>query len=153
MTTIIYNADNNEIGIDKRITENNRIATDNAKKWVVADDGAIWFYSGCPIDTPKAMAIFDDIKTPQRIKSGKDSISFGAIVAHNKKVYLCYSTSDEYCVEPASFSEGFGSGGLSALCAIKLGKTTIESIEFAKTVDCHTGGDVVIFNVNKMTFK
>jgi hypothetical protein len=151
MTTLIYNHNTNEIGIDSRITADGQIMSDKAIKWATSPSGDIWFYAGCPVDMNKAMGLFEDITKTQIIPAGKNHIEFGAVIASNGAAYLCYYvSSNHYIIEKADHNQNFGSGGMYALCALNLGKSTLEAVDFAKTMDAYSGGETRVFKVNHM---
>jgi hypothetical protein len=153
MTTLIYNHKTNEIGIDSRITADGQIMSDCAIKWDTSPGGDIWFYAGCPVDMNKAMGLFEDITKTQAIPAGENHIGFGAVIASKGKAYLCYYTSsNQYVIEKADHNQNFGSGGMYGLCALNLGKSTIDAVDFAKTMDAYSGGKTKVFNVTKMRF-
>ena len=136
------------------MTRRGSIVSDDAQKWLTDARGAMWFFSGSPVDIPEVIEIFGAIDGPQKIKAGKSDLDFGAVVISNGVVYFCYAVdSSHYIAEVATHSEHFGSGGMSAMCAINLGKGTAESVEFAKTMDAYTGGNVNVFCVKEMRFK
>ena len=152
MTTIVYDHKNKAIAIDSRVTSAGQIMDDSAVKFIFKPDDSVWFYSGRPIDMRAAMNIFDSYEN-QCIKAPKNRIEFSSFIAFAGCAYYCYySSSNEYVMEKATHNDGFGSGGIYALCAVNMGKSADEAVEFAKSMDIYSGGKVHVFSVLEMLF-
>jgi ATP-dependent protease HslVU (ClpYQ) peptidase subunit len=153
MTTLAYDHERKLIAIDSRVSAAGQIMCDKTIKFKVASDKSVWFYSGRPVDMNVAMNIFESYEQ-KCIKAPKDNIEFAAVIAFKGKAYFSYYTSShDYVMEEAKHNDGFGSGGIYALCALNMGKTILNSIEFAKTMDTCSGGQVHVFDLKTMSMK
>ena len=146
MTTIFYDARENKIAIDSRLTSGNIIETDEAKKYFNHVPGEIIFWSGdCnTAHLASKFAVGDKYD---------ESLEFAFIVARESKVYARYVKDGTMLEYPANWSFGEGSGACFAMAAYDFGKNAKESVEYASTRDVRTGGDIRVFNVADMSFE
>lgn len=148
MTTILYCHKTKEIGIDSRMTADNLIVNENAKKYFKHEDGT-WFFSGCPIDMNGAIQILSDDYTERRIYiDSEHKIKFSAIIARLGTVYAYYYCSDGcYIIEKAENNEGFGTGGSFGLCALDFGLSVYDAIKYASEKDNCTNDNIYIHKI------
>jgi hypothetical protein len=151
MTTIVYDHKARQIAVDSRLCAGDKIQRDDSQKWFI-HDGAYWFASGCTIAHDFAKSLFSELKNQWK-KYGDNDPSFGYFIAKDGDVWFLYYCSDgNYNMEKCTHTDGCGSGGEYALAALDFGKTAKEAVEYAKTKDTRTGGEVHVFDVETMRF-
>lgn len=145
MTTIFYDAKEGKIAIDSRLTSNNIIETDSAKKYFCFGNEFV-FWSG-DINAAHS-AVNCEIGHAYDL-----SLEFAFIIVRDSVVYSRYVCKGVMMEFPVDWSFGEGSGACFAMAAHDLGKSARESIEYAATRDVNTGGEIRVFNVADMSFE
>lgn len=145
MTTLIYDHKNKLIATDSRYTISNYIVTDKGKKYMVDDNGDLWFVTGALTDRkPFINAYLHNEK-------GLDLDCFGLLV-RDSAAHAVYNTEAGFKTLELEFSEAWGSGADYAIAALDHGKSAKQAVKYAMTRDCHTGGKVRVYNVKKREF-
>ncbi len=147
MTTIVYDHKARLIAVDSREVAGDEIKTDSATKHYCVD-GIFYFISGSVHDKDNFLC------EPKVIRHKPDvEIDCTALIVRNGKVFKGrYDCEIGYWEVELTYSEAIGSGGTYAKCAIDHGKSAKESVQYAATRDIYTGGDVHVFDVDKMEF-
>jgi hypothetical protein len=150
MTTIVYNHLSREIGIDSRKTaRNGSIKNDADKKWMQDNQGGFWFLCGSVADTDR----FIEYMLAKDPEPPKYRIDVGALYVKDGLVFRCGITTDgEPFRSPVDHNEGSGSGGDWALAALDFGLSTKESVAYAISKDCFSGGLIRVFDIGTMEF-
>lgn len=146
MTTLLYDHENKQIAYDSRICEDNKICTDSFDKHFVTEQGD-YFLSG-------AVCYFEDFINAHEGEHSEpiDPVSVGGLFVDKEgEVYLIESdmTREDMLLvfrTKLTWSEGVGSGGQLALSALDLGLSAEQAVEYAKTRDSKTGGEVNTFD-------
>lgn len=137
MTTIVFNAETQEIACDSRATGGNGlIVTDKADKcWEV--DGDRWFLAGTVAD----MEEFVHAEVGNTLENQLECVAF--VIRADGTFWTVY-TNEEHRVRtlPLEYTEAIGSGGDWAVAGIDLGLTTRAAVEYAMTRDANSGGAV-----------
>ena len=138
MTTIIYSHLEKIIAYDSRVTCGNKIASDNAEKSKKVD-GVTFLFTGCPADDDKIIkSYFSD----EREIDKRAGVSAFAIDHAKGMVFLLSRDNCELVVDEINESDSLGSGGDYALASLDHGKTAKQSVKYAMTRDCKSGGKV-----------
>ncbi len=150
MTTIVYDHKNKQIAVDSRATSSGLITSDNEQKWHVADDGAVWFLSGCISDYD---LLFDSFKNGDRAFDLSEIPDAVAFVVRDGVVSLRGVTDKgEAWTQKLTCNRCIGSGSTLALAALDFGCSAVAAVQYAMTRDCYSGGEVHCFDVEKMEF-
>lgn len=135
MTTIAYHHESKTIAWDSRTTEGGIIKNDSAVK-VIKRDGVTFWLSGCRSDHEMLIDAWFGNKSSVIPESQ-------AIVLDDGKFYGCAVNEERiFWREELDANEAIGSGRYWAMAAMDFGKTPKQAVEYAKTRDCYTGGDV-----------
>lgn len=135
MTTIAYHHESKTIAWDSRATEGGIIKNDSAVK-VIKRDGVTFWMSGCRSDHEMLIDAWFGNK-PSVIPESQ------AIVLDDGKFYGCAVNEERiFWREELDANEAIGSGRYWAMAAMDFGKTPKQAVEYAKTRDCYTGGEV-----------
>lgn len=139
MTTIVYDHKNKVIAWDSRRTAGNLIISDSVEK--MREVGSLKFWlAGAPSDG-------DELVRRYTGDSKKDSeLNCGGFVFDGEFRSIGFSDGELWTCEVVS-SESTGTGESFALAALDFGKTASEAVEYAKTRDIYTGGEVKTFKV------
>lgn len=150
MTTIIYDHSKQLIACDSRICAGSMILSDNDSKWLKIDN-SVWFFSGSTADEQRLVDYFN-AESPEK---PVHSIEASAIVVGSDGSVNRYSVDEgtgEPIRVPIKYNDGIGSGYIYALCAIDFGLDVSDAVKYAMKRDSATGGDVLVFDINKMAF-
>lgn len=143
MTTIAYDHDKKVIALDSRITRFGVIESDTYNK-VIATENAIYVFAGSPADMQRF------IELAEGAQFANDDLDIDALKVKNGKVFHCSVCKEAgYWELELEFNIALGSGYRFALAAMDMGKTAHEAIEYAKTRDLYTGGNVRLLHVNE----
>lgn len=140
MTTVVYNHEEKEIGIDSRCTMGNYIESDNYMK-MKEKDGVKFFLCGDVSDIEMIVECY-----PNEIKSRTNVHGF-ILIKDLVKYLFTYELKIKEVTQYDSLS--VGSGSSFAIAALDLGKTTEEAIEYAFTRDNGSGGKIRIYKTNE----
>lgn len=141
MTTIAYNHKDKEVASDGRLTGGNYIYKEDAIKRIESD-GEHWFIAG------EDAGIKDFVSTFKNNEDAPKNIgNIALLVDKNKDVYLLSVVDGVYKKALCDHNEAIGSGCDWALAAMDFGKTARESVEYASTRDCKTGGTIRVFDI------
>lgn len=135
MTTIAYHHKSKTIAWDSRATEGGIIKNDSSVK-VRERNGVRFWLTGCRTDYEMLI----DAWFGSELSIIPEA---QALVLDGDKVYGCSVNDDRiFWREELEANESIGSGRYWALAAMDFGKSAKEAVEYAKTRDCYTGGDV-----------
>lgn len=139
MTTIIFNAETQEIACDSRMTAGGIIISDQHDK-MFEHGNDMWFLAGTCAD----MELLMDSQLHEQIPFALECAAF---VIRPDGFYTVYTNKENrVCQLPLQYTEGLGSGGDFALAGIDLGLTTREAVAYACTRDCASGGTIHVYN-------
>lgn len=145
MTTIVYDHKAKQIAVDSRATSSGLITSDNEQKWHKADDGRLWFLSGCFSDYD---LLFDSFKDGDRafdLPAIPDAV---ALVVKDGTVYLRGVTDKgEAWTQKLTGSRCIGSGGSFALAALDFGCSAYDAVKYASKRDVYTGGKIHVYDI------
>lgn len=144
MTTIVYDHKRREIAIDSRITCGSRIDSDSYDK-TIQRSGAVWFLGGVSAETELFVDSFIAGET------GKE-YEVCALVAEGGNVYHCSYNNGRPLKNLLTYSDSIGSGSDYAIAAIDMGANAEDALKAAIRRDVYTGGNVRVFNVERMEF-
>lgn len=143
MTTIVYHHASKSLGVDSRISTVYDIVTDKANKWFVAGDDMIFAAGNCG----------DIHKLEWQWESGQFSdLECDFFLIREKKCFYGYVEKGGLQLDPLSYDFAIGSGGHWAMAALDFGCTLTEAINYTKTRDKGTGGEIHIFDVMEVRF-
>ncbi|MGO2457046.1 hypothetical protein [Vibrio casei] len=141
MTTIIYNAKENEIGVDSRMTCGDTILDDSYQKSKKVS-GVLFFCTGNAGDFDLAIENYFSEHPTEIIPDCT------LLVADKGSVKeLSFDGSGNRFITDVMTSYGYGSGGLWALAALDHGKSTREAVKYAISRDCFSGGKVKVIKL------
>ncbi len=141
MTTIVFNAETQEIACDSRATGGNGlIVTDKANKcWDV--NGDLWFLAGTVAD----MEEFVTAEIGDTLENQLECVAF--VIRKDGQFETVYTNEEgRMRVLPLEYTEAIGSGMDWAVAALDLGLDTREAVKYAMTRDCMSGGAVHVYN-------
>lgn len=145
MTTIVYDHKRKQIAIDSRATSSGLIVDDESKKWTITESGEIWFTCGAICDEELLMECFKDGDRALDLQAIPDANAF---VIRDGKVLMRGVTSEgEAWTQKLTSSRCLGSGSSFALAALDFGNTAEQSVKYAITRDCHSGGKVHVYDI------
>ena len=143
MTTIAYDHDKKVIALDSRITRSGVIESDAFNK-VAVTEGSIYVFAGTPADMQRF------IELAEGAQFANDDLDIDALRVKDGKVFHCSVCKEfGYWELELQFSVALGSGHRFALAAMDMGKSADEAVEYAKTRDLYTGGNVRLLHVNE----
>lgn len=140
MTTIAYHHKSKTIAWDGRSTTGDGvIMTDSAKK-VHKKEGFTFWISGSVADR--------DLLIDCYLGSGyKRHIEGNGFAFDGIRLFVFGCLSGGLWVEEVEHDHSIGSGSNFALSAMRLGLGAKEAVEHAKTLDCYTGGEVHVMEL------
>jgi ATP-dependent protease HslVU (ClpYQ) peptidase subunit len=161
MTTIAW--DGETLAADGRVTAGGDIVSDNEKKIHVCD-GADWRIEGHKIiafanagNPGFYYEIIRALESGLRYgnKFSKSGYQGAVLLTDNKKIFnFTKMDESEECklniISSGDQSFAIGSGCYFALAAMKLGKSAIEAVEFAATIDTCSGGVVTFISYDEL---
>ena len=140
MTTVVYNHEEKEIGIDSRVTSGNFIESDDYIKMIEAN-GIKFFLCGEVAGMEMIVRNYpDDLEF--------ETNSHGFLLKDGVITYL-YTDGLKIREITQNNSLSVGSGSEWALAALDMGKTTEEAIKYAMTRDNSTGGKIRIYKLTE----
>lgn len=137
MTTVVYNHEQKEIGIDSRVTTH-IIESDNYAKRIDAN-GISFFLCGEVAGIEMIVRCY-----PNKLEFETNANGF---VLKNGVVTYLYTSGLEIREVSQQNSLAVGSGGDFALAALDFGKTTREAIKYATTRDPFSGGKIKVYKI------
>jgi len=141
MTTIVYDHKNKQVAIDSRISSNGIIHSDSYDKTIRKGE-EIWLITGCLSD-------YEDLALLQHNQKVDVRPSCSAILIRDNKAFSVVVEDDNYCsMLELKYNYAMGSGDLFAMSALDFGSTALEAIEYAKTRDIYTGGNITVIDVD-----
>ena len=147
MTTIVYDHKNKQIACDSRETSGGFICSDNTIKHKKTEAG-IWFVSGVSSD---ADAFINKASHNTKCDAFVDSAAI--FVDAKSDVYIvCLDSDNIYKFDILTASDGIGSGGRTAVCALDFGVTAKKAAEYAISRDCYSGGKVHVYDIESAEF-
>lgn len=141
MTTIAYNHKDKQIAVDSRSTSGGSvIITDEAEKLEIVD-GVMFFLCGSVCDYDLFIKMYFGEKSDVVPECDAFSIDGGA-------VYRCgVSCEGLFWKQKTLNNDALGSGYKFALSAMDFGKDAKGAVEYAKTRDIYTGGEVKVYDI------
>lgn len=140
MTTIAYKHDTKTIAWDSRATSGGLITSDESEKMTEVNGVKFWL----------AGSIADERLLIDMYFGEKSKIipEANAIVFDEGEVFLI-GVNDDALIwkQPLRSDRSIGSGGDFAMSAMRLGLSAKEAVEHAKTLDCYTGGEVHVMEL------
>lgn len=150
MTTIVYDHKARQIAIDSRATSGGVIVDDESKKWRLTESGELWFTCGAICDEDLLIECFKDGDKKLNISVIPDANAF---VLRGDNVLMRGVTQDgEAWTQTLTSKRCLGSGSSFALAALDFGKTAKESVEYAISRDCYSGGKVHVYDISSGKF-
>jgi len=143
MTTIAYNYEDGEVAVDSR--KSNRqgvIVNDSEIKAHTHKDGSVWVIAGCVCDIPDFMTL-----KKNDLFNSDVTLDCVALVIREGGVYYSFVDDGIFCEELITHNFTLGSGRDFALAALDFDKSAKEAVEYAKTRDIYTGGDVKVYSL------
>lgn len=147
MTTIVYDHKNKQIAVDSRLTKGGTtIISDYHVKYLKNDIG-MWFFSGDICDQDGFVSCYGKEQEQQPV-----TFNASAFLVIGKDVFSVYMDDGYFCKTPLTHSDCKGSGELLALSALDFNCTAKEAVEYAKTRDVFSGGEVHVYDIEKGGF-
>jgi len=145
MTTIVYDHKNKLIACDSRLTQGSFIATDESIKYTKVDKG-IWFMCGNVGEEKKFIDEFEPLsKAPE-------NMNVTGLFVSDKKVYIRNIDNGIFRECLTDFTDGIGSGCEHAITALDCGVSIVDAVKAAIKRDCHTGGIIRVYDIEKGEF-
>lgn len=144
MTTIAYNHKDKQIAVDSRSTSGDSIIMDDDCDKSIVENGVIFIFAGYPSDNRLLM----DAYFGKDIKRVPDCSAF--VIDDGVAYKTGVDENITHWKQQLTNNDSIGSGRMFALAAMDFGKTAAEAVEYAKTRDCYTGGEVHVFNVESL---
>ena len=140
MTTIAYKHDTKTIAWDSRATSGNVITSDTDKKMIEVNGVKFWL---CGSVADERLLI--DMYFGEKSEVIPETNAF----AWDGDELFLVGVNDEALLwkQPLRYDKALGSGGDFALSAMRLGMDAKEAVEHAKTLDCYTGGEVHVMEL------
>lgn len=140
MTTIAYNHDTKTIAWDSRATSGNVIASDSDQKMIEVNGVKFWL-AGSVADERLLIDMYFGEKS--------EVIPEANAFAWDGENLFLVGVNDEALLwrQPLRYDKALGSGGDFALSAMRLGLSAKEAVEHAKKLDCYTGGEVHVMEL------
>ena len=140
MTTIAYKHDTKTIAWDSRATSGNVIASDADQKMTEVNGVKFWL-SGAVADERLLIDMYFGEKS--------EVIPEANALAWDGDELFLVGVNDEALLwkQPLRHDKVLGSGGNFAISAMRLGLGAKEAVEHAKTLDCYTGGEVHVMEL------
>ena len=140
MTTIAYNHKDKEIACDSRMVSNNYIESDRYDKTIKIGD-RLFFMAGSVCDQLAFCTDFD-----LNCKADREYDCSGFMIFEGK-AYDVYDYKGRFASCEITDNSAIGSGAHYAMAAIDHGKCAKDAVEYVKTRDPGTGGEVRVFKV------
>lgn len=141
MTTIAYHHESKTIAWDSRSTSNGVIITDSEQKKVETDVG-VFIFTGINADRERYIDFYRGDNKQEFMPECNAYLIDGDGV-----FYTGITDKGEFWKERMTCDHAAGSGGKFALSAMRLGLGAKEAVEHAKTLDCYTGGEVHVMEL------
>lgn len=140
MTTIAYHHNTKTIAWDSRATSGNVITSDTDKKMIEVNGVKFWL---CGSVADERLLI--DMYFGEKSEVIPETNAF----AWDGDELFLVGVNDEALLwkQPLRYDKVLGSGGDFALSAMRLGLSAKEAVEHAKTLDCYTGGEVQVMEL------
>lgn len=140
MTTIAYKHDTKTIAWDSRSTSGGLITSDESEKMTEVNGVKFWL-CGSIADEQLLIDMYFGEKS--------EIIPEANALAWDGDNLFLVGVSEEVLIwkQPLRNDRAIGSGGDFALSAMRLGLSAKEAVEHAKTLDCYTGGEVHVMEL------
>lgn len=145
MTTIVFCNKTKQIAVDSRTTSGGIVATDSAIKYKKVGE-IVYFFAGYAGEKDLFIDQFEPLKDANK------NLDVIALRVEKQEVYLMTCGNGVFRECRLDHNEGIGSGCDFALAALDSGKSAKETVEYASTKNIYTGGEVHVYDVNKMEF-
>lgn len=141
MTTIVYHHKSKTIAWDSRATSGNVIASDEDQKMIEVNGVKFWL-CGSVADERLLIDMYFGEKSEVVPEAN-------ALALDGNELFLVGVNDDALLwKQPLRYDKALGSGGDFALSAMRLGLSAKEAVEHAKTLDCYTGGEVHVMEID-----
>jgi len=140
MTTICFHKASNTVAVDSRRTSGTFISSDKADKIIHSGD-LIFILSGVVRDIHRVVDAYPEV-------DDRVSEVTGFLIKEDV-AYSLGAVSGELYVLECDCDDAYGSGADFAIAAMDFGKSAAEAVEYAKTRDTNTGGEVQVIKLGK----
>jgi len=140
MTTIAYHHEDQQIAYESRSTRGDVIISDKAAKRI-DKDGVSFFMCGSVADYDLLLSIYF---------GGKETLvpECNAYAISDEGCFrIGVSNDGEFWRQKLEHNEAMGSGWQWAISAMDFGKSAGDAVEYAKTRDSMSGGEVHVFQI------
>lgn len=141
MTTIVYDHKNKTIAWDSRRTQSGKIISDTIQKNKERNGYSFWLAGD--------VSSFNKVIDAFFAGGCEEKYDVDGLVLTDSGAVVCIGFCEQagYWDLELDHSDAFGSGCDWALAALDHGKTAKEAVEYAKTRDCYTGGEVHVLEL------
>ena len=148
MTTIIYDHKNKQVACDSRVSRADGEYNDGYTK-MVFHKSVLFILTGSNCDMQYFRENYEKHKKCELVDVDLDCSGF---IVRDGIVYSVFIYGGVFN-EDVCFCDDFaGSGGKYAISALEHGKTIKESVGYAATKNCFTGGKVHVYDIAKADF-
>lgn len=141
MTTIVYDHKNKVIAWDSRRTGCNGVIKSDTSEKMTEHNGVTFWMAGSLCD--EELMISHYFGNKEELIPEANCFAFD-----DGKLYRCgVSNEAVFWKEPLTNNDAFGSGSEWAMAALDFNCDARQAVEYAKTKDCYTGGEVKTFKV------
>ncbi len=140
MTTIAYHHDSKLVAYDSRTTSNGYIVNNNADKSLEYDNGMVIIGSGDRHSVKQMADMFVGISS--KLEGSIEYDTLLLVIANGSASKVGFDEGKGFWVEDLHGNTALGSGAMLAISAMDFGCSATEAVEYAKTRDTSTGGDV-----------
>ena len=147
MTTIAYK--DGIVATDSRVTNSRgKIVSDNEVK-ITESKNSLWILSGANYDIEYFIKNFVSVEKPIVFEDPIEAVS--GFLIHEGAMYRLFGFQNnllfEFLLTTKDYSKndltlGLGSGADFAIAAMDFGRNPMQAIEYAKTRDSNTGGEI-----------
>lgn len=141
MTTIAYHHESKTIAWDSRSTNNGVIITDSEQKRMLTDVG-VFIFTGINADRERYIDFYRGDNKQEFMPECN-----AYLIEDGELFFTGITKQGEFWKERMTCDHASGSGGNFALSAMRLGLSAKEAVEHAKTLDCYTGGEVHVMEL------
>ncbi len=142
MTTIAYSHKDQEIAYDSRECIGGLIASDSISKLIETDKG-LFFISG---SVPDGVIMAREFVDEKEFDKELDCRGI-AILNDLPGVYGVGIDGGRFFKFPLEYDFAIGSGDYFAIAAMNFGESAVGAVEYAKTKDIYTGGQVNLYKL------
>lgn len=141
MTTIVYDHKAKLIAVDGRQTGDDVVLNDNHQKWVITDDGSVWFLCGQSCEFELLINSYYGKDDPKR------ELHANAFRVFGSHVHMHGYDGSRHWSHGVTASRAIGSGCQFAMAALDFGKSVKDAVKYAATRDIYTGGKIRVYDI------